>query len=113
VYGVAVRPGEHLCREVFPANVLLPDGALWRTVACYITNERLVVFFTDSFGMIVPRLIADLLEPVTPSMNSLMGSQRIEVKIAGGTVWVNRDRGCGCGSPLKTMGSPWSWTAAA
>jgi hypothetical protein len=112
VYGVVVRAGEALCREVYPANVLLPDGTLLRSLAAYVTTARLVVFATDSFGMIGPVWDADLVVPIGASMNSLMAHERIEAITDRGAVWINRDRGCGCGSPLKTMASPWSWSPA-
>lgn len=103
-------PGEVLHRDVYPAEVLTPEGEIVRG-RCFITNRRVVVFGEAGRNAIEQIYETDL-EPghIEPNQNTLI-TGRIEVPLPGdGRVWVNRGSGCGCGSILKIMSVPFGWT---
>lgn len=98
---------ETLARDVFPAEVLAPDGRMMREARVFVTNARMVVATHN--GHDVTFETANLTQPVTPDRSSLMGS--LAVHTDAGVFYVNRARGCGCASPLKNYAAPYSWTA--
>src|ERR1700744_2751649 len=105
---------ETLARDVFPAEVAMPDGRVLRDVRVFATSHRIVAYGVREDG-IVALVDSQLLEPgsIPVSRSSLTGSGRLEARTAEGTYWVNRGRGCGCSGPtrvLKALGAPVSWT---
>lgn len=103
---------ERLHRDVHPAEVLLADGTLHRDVRVFVTSRRLLAFKATPAGRVEPCLELALAEPCSVAANrgTLTGSGRLEAILAdGGSVWVNRGHGCGCGSPLKALAPPVPW----
>ena len=105
-----VTDAERLVRDVHPAEVLMADGELLRGVRAFVTSRRLLIFTARPDGSIErPRRLA-VEQPcsVPASRGTLVGS--LECRLAdGSTVWINRGRGCGCGSPLKALAPPVPW----
>lgn len=100
---------ERLHRDLHPAECSLPDGRVLRDVRVFVTSSRLLAFQANA-GKIEPLLDLTLEQPcsVPRSRGSLVGA--LEVRLAdGGTVWVNRGSGCGCGSPLLALSAPVGW----
>jgi hypothetical protein len=104
---------ELLRRDVHPADVLLPGETLLRDVRVFVTSRRLLVYGTTPEGGIERRATLALKEPCSvPASRATLGNGRLEVHLAdGGTAWVNRGQGCGCGSPLKALAAPVPWSA--
>lgn len=103
---------EIMSRDVYPAEVLLPDGTLLRGVRVFATTTRLLAYGLSSDRKIVKVLDAELLEPNSiPRSRETLKAGRLEAKLAAGTAWVNKATGCGCGSPLKALGAPVPWRA--
>jgi hypothetical protein len=98
---------EVLARDVFPAEVLMPDGRVLIGRA-FITSHRLVVWREHPRGVLDGE-DAYLAEPgsVARDRGSLVG--RLQIELDSGTAVVNRGRGCGCGSPLKALSAPVPW----
>jgi len=103
---------EVLRRDVHPAEVACPDGNVIRDCRAFATTHRLIVWGEQDRK---PEAVLDveLSEPgsVPASLISLVGA--LECVTPNGTYWVNRGRGCGCGSVLKALGAPVGWTSAA
>lgn len=103
---------ETLCRDVYPAEVALPDGSVLTNVRVFATTHRLLVF-KDGAGRTIEPIIDEPLVhvgSVPASMDTLRpGAGRLECTLNSGTAWVNAGRGCGCGSPLKALSSPIPW----
>ena len=101
---------EVLARDIHPAEILLPDGSILRQCRAFVTSHRLLAFAMTPDRRI--ELVAELTltEPksVPASRNTLQG--RLEIVTPEGTAWVNRGRGCGCGSALSALGTPVPWT---
>jgi len=96
-------------RSVFPAEVVGPGGVIWRTAKAVITRERIYVWVADG-----PRRRLVLSEPYEQAASEVAPgnaarTQRSHLTLAGEeapTVHVSRQRGCGCGNPLKGW-NPW------
>lgn len=103
---------ERLHRDIHPAEVSLPDGGLLTGVRCFVTTHRLIAYHATPDRKIEVVLDVPVEHPCTvPADHSSLGNGRLEVRLAdGSTAWVNSGQGCGCGSPLKAMGAPVSWT---
>lgn len=103
--------GETLCRDIFPAELAMPDQTVIAGVRVFITSRRLIAYGEQPGHGILSEPVVDLLlvEPgsVAPNRGSLTGSLQCDTPT--GRVWVNRGRGCGCHSPLKALGSPVPW----
>ena len=101
---------EVLVRDVFPGEVLTPDGHVIAQCRVFVTSHRLLAFKANAAKQIelVTELILSEPKSVQANRGSLQG--RLEIVTPEGTAWVNRGRGCGCGSPLKALGSPVPWT---
>jgi hypothetical protein len=103
--------GEMLRRDVHPAELLLPDGTILTDVRVFITTHRLLAFKTNAERQIEQCLELTLEQPCTVPADHGTLHGRLEARLAdGGTVWVNRGQGCGCGSPLKAFAAPVTWT---
>lgn len=107
-----VALGEKLHRDVHPAEVAIA-GHLLTGVRVFVTSERLLAYRARADGSI-ERVLAERLEQpcsVPPSRASLPANGRLEARLADGrTAWINRGQGCGCGSPLKALAAPVTWT---
>ena len=103
---------ETLARDVFPAEVLMPDGTLLQGVRVFVSSHRMLVFSANRERVIDLAAAVDLSEShsIAPDRGTLPNAARLEIRTSEGTAWVNRGRGCGCGSPLKALASPISWT---
>jgi hypothetical protein len=103
---------ELLRRDVHPAEIAMPDGTVLAGCRVFVTTHRLIAW------QVVERkptrvLDVELAEPgsVPGSRATLPANGRLECRlIDSGTTWVNKGRGCGCGSPLKALGPPVPWT---
>jgi hypothetical protein len=108
---------ELLRRDVHPAEVLMPSGALIREARVFVTTERVLVYRNQGGIKLVQELY--LAEPgcITAARGSLNGG-RLEMTcrfdLSDGEqllpVYVNQGAGCGCGSPLKALAPPVGWT---
>jgi hypothetical protein len=114
---------ELLRRDVHPAEVLLPDGRLLLDARVFVTDRRLLVWKAGDAGVRQVLEMPLAAEAPAASRQSLNGGNLElvvrEVAQAGkgtlsrqATVLVNQGHGCGCGSPLKALAAPVSWTAA-
>jgi hypothetical protein len=100
---------ELLCRDVFPSEVLLPDGRLLLEARAFVTNRRLLVWKVADgrVRQVVEMALAG--EPIRPRRDSLNG-HHLELETTDGIVLVNQGHVCGCGSPLKALAPPVGWT---
>jgi hypothetical protein len=103
---------ERLVRDIDPAEVLLPDGRLLSSVRVFVTSTRLLAFKAGNEGGITLALDLPLEQPCSvPASRATLGQGALEARLAdGSTAWINRGHGCGCGSPLKALAPPVSWT---
>lgn len=107
-----VATNETLCRDVYPAEVLFPGDVLVTDVRVFVTTHRLLVFRVGADRRCEVAYDLPLTVPgAVPASMDTMRQGRLECPIADGTAWVNLGRGCGCGSPLKALGSPIGWTS--
>jgi hypothetical protein len=97
---------ETLARDVFPAEVVLPDGQVITDARVWITNRRLIAI-RHTGGDQFPSHTFDLVAQVQPDRGSLMGA--LAVHTEAGVAYVNRGRGCGCQSPLQNFSAPAGW----
>lgn len=96
-YNVIV--GVQIALDFFPARVTLPSGAELGPVRVYVADGRVLVYnVVDG----VPQLYFDR-ELLSSEGNAVRG---ISLQVPDGTVKVVKDRGCGCGHPLKRF-NPW------
>jgi hypothetical protein len=104
---------ERLCRDVFPAEVLLPGGRLIQGCRVFVTSSRVLVY-QASERQIELAAEFELTDPINASRSTLQGG-RLELHGPDGTSWVNQGRGCGCHSPLRDVwpmdseGAPIAW----
>ncbi len=109
-----MRDDEVMCRDVHPAEILLPDGRILHDVRVFVTSHRLGAFAVTP-GRVIERVVdAELAEPFSvPASRNTLRAGALECRLADGTAWVNRGRGCGCHSPLKALSGPVPWTRTA
>jgi hypothetical protein len=124
-------PGELLRRDVYPAEILMPDGSMLTGVRVFVTTHRLLAYQVQN--RTIKRVVdLELVEPESvPLDRQTLGRGRLECRVyvpcidevreedeqviaegnmVVGTAWVNQGRGCGCGSPLKALKAPCGWT---
>lgn len=106
---MTVQAGELLRRDVHPAELLMPDGSVETGLRVFVTSHRLLAYRATADRRIELAVDLVLEEPFSVEANrsTLMGA--LQCVTASGQVTVNRGRGCGCGSPLKGLGSPVPW----
>jgi hypothetical protein len=100
---------DQLLRDLHPAELTMPDGQHHTGVRVFITTRRLIAYQMTGTGMtrIADLELAD--NQVSYSRHQLKAGENLVVAISDGDVFVNRGRGCGCGSPLKALGRPAAW----
>lgn len=92
-------------RDVFPAVVTIGDRT-YRSAKAVITRDRLLVYLTRAAPVLdAPYDPVISLVPASTAPRSLRPAHL--VLLSGQTVIVDRQRGCGCGNPLKGW-QPWS-----
>ena len=69
----------------------------------FTVNRERQIDLAASFELSEPRSIE-------ANRGTLPNAARLEIRTDEGTAWVNRGRGCGCGSPLRALASPIAWT---
>jgi hypothetical protein len=103
----ASATAERLVRDHFPTECLLPDGSPVKEARVFVTSERVIVW-TRGEGF-RPRVAYSA--PLTTQVERDRGSLRttLVVETEDGRLYVNKARGCGCGSVLKALGPPVAW----
>jgi len=104
---------EVLARDVFPAEVSLPDDRVLTGVRVFVTSRRLLVYRVGEDRSIEVAIDEPLATEgsVSRDRSSLRRATLECVLASGETVYVNSGRGCGCSSPLRALGPPVSWRA--
>ena len=99
-----------MARDIYPARVVMVDGRAERACRVFVTSQRVVVYRLSA-GRIVRLAEHELAEgsSVAPDRSSLMVGRSLEVETSDGVLVVEREAGCGCGSPLKALGPPIEW----
>ena len=99
---------ERLVRDVYPAEVLLPDGKFIKGIRVFITTHR--IYGYDAQGQTVVEVInfplSDI-DQIPRSRSTLIGNLQLSTEV--GNFYVNKGQGCGCGSILKALPSPINW----
>lgn len=85
--------------DAFPARVTLPSGAELGPVRVYVADGRVLVYTTVDGK---PQLYFE--RELLSSEGSIL--RGLNLQVADGVVVVRKDRGCGCGHPLKRY-NPW------
>lgn len=107
--GTIERARPLLRRDVFPAEVVMPDGRVFTAARVFVLEASIRVYVEDRARIGRPGIELAVDEPLTdpelvPRSHSTLGrGERLECRIDAGTIWVNRGRGCGCHSPLKAL----------
>lgn len=106
---------EVMVRDVFPAEVSLSDGRLFRQVRVMVTSHRIVAWKANAETMKPEVVLNERIHYTSSprSRGSLNIDERIEVHSETFTGSINRGKGCGCGSTgllLKALptAAPWS-----
>ena len=99
---------ETLARDIHPAEITLPDGRLFRECRVFITTTRLIAYQSNN-GL---ERILDL--PLktpgsVPMARHTLARENVPVELPDGMAYVNRSRGCNCGSSLAALGRPAPW----
>jgi hypothetical protein len=91
-------------RDVFPAIVSIDGQPTYRSARVVVTRDRVLVYVTTA----APVLDApyDPATSVVPRYNANARQQTALALTSGRRVTVDRQRGCGCGNPLKAW-RPW------
>ena len=100
---------ELLRRDIFPAELAMPDGSVVTEARAFITTHRLFAWAIKQ-GTIIVVADVELAEPESIEGNRGTLSGSLQVETTEGTVYVNKGRGCGCHSPLKALSAPVGWT---
>lgn len=101
---------EVMRRDVYPAELLLPDGDLLTGVRVFVTNRRILAYKRVENRIVLVREV-ELADDIPGDRGTLMAGHRLELTLFDGTkAFVNRGKGCGCGSPLKALAPPVGWT---
>lgn len=103
---------EVMRRDVYPAEIVMPDGELITGVHAFVTSHRVLLYSEIAHREIA--LTHDLPLAVAwsvPGDRNTLRQGHLQLDLQdGGTAWLNAGSGCGCGSPLKSMDAPVSWT---
>lgn len=105
--------GETLCRDIHPAEIVLPGGGVVTRCRVFATSHRVLVYTAEGRDVKLAHELI-LAEPDSiPRDRATMGRGQLEARLAdgAGTAWINRGSGCGCGSMLKVLVPPVGWTA--
>lgn len=105
--GLAPEESPVVLRDVFPAEVHI-GGHVYRTAFAIVTRARLYVYQAEGRARIL-RLEAEY-DPAASTVPRYNAGPREDATLQlldGRTARVTRQRGCGCGSPLRGW-HPWS-----
>ena len=102
---------EFLVRDIHPAEVLLPDGKLLTRCRVFVTSKRVQVWRENLQRMPFLEVEITLADPdsVVESKATMMRNDRLEIVGLHGHAYINKGRGCDCGSSLKALSAPASW----
>lgn len=101
------EPGAVVLRDVFPAEVAA-GPTVFRSARTVITRERVYVFVTqDGKPVLALGMAYDPAQSVIPPLSAPANKASHLTLADGSQIHVNRQRGCGCGSPLKSW-QPWA-----
>ena len=107
---VSTVEDEVLCRDVFPAQAVLPGGRLIRNAHVFVTTNRIQVWTETAGGSVHVEHEAEITEFVVPSRNTLSLNGTIPVETEDGTISVSRQQGCGCSQRhLKALAAAADW----
>lgn len=97
-------------RDVFPVEVTI-GGSVYRSARAIVTRDRVHVFIAGDGS---PTQVLDApYDPGASSVPALNAPPRQATHLIlsgdqeGTAVHVNRQRGCGCGNPLKAAAVSW------
>ena len=101
---------ERLLRDYHPIDVTQAGDVLAVGARVFVTTSALLVYQADGQRNVVLTHTIPLDPAALPrgDRGTLRGA--LDLLTPDGTVvWLNRARGCGCGSPLKAMVRPAEW----
>lgn len=100
---------ERMHRDLFPCDVTLDGHVVATNARVFVTSGRLLVYKAEERRCVLA--FQSPLQRGAPEIQrdraSLVG--RLEVSTSSGVVYLNRSRGCGCGSPLRVLPRPVGW----
>lgn len=90
--------------DTHPATVHLPSGEVHDLARAVLTHRRLRVWVARGREQVL--VLDEAHDGVTLETRYPLVGRPIEMPTAAGLVTVTRMRGCGCGSPLKSLRPP-------
>lgn len=102
---------EERVRDIFPAEVLTPDGAMLTACRVFISNRRLIVWRIGERGSPYVALEMNHAEPLTieQMQATMMKDDPIVVTGDQGSAYINKGLGGCCGHlALKALIPPWA-----
>ena len=99
-----------LLRDYHPVDVTRAGEVLAVGARVFVTEDAALVYVADDHRnpVLVHSIALDPGRAPRADRGTLRGSLDL-LDADGRQVWLNRARGCGCGSPLKVMSRPVSW----
>lgn len=91
-------------RDVFPATVAVDGVPAYRSARVIVTRDRLYVYLTRATPVVDAPY--DPAASTVPRYNAPRQQRTVVRLTSGTTITVDRQRGCGCSSPLKHW-RPW------
>lgn len=91
-------------RDGFPSIVTVDGAPTYRNASVVITRDRVLVYLTRAAPIVDAPY--DPTASTIPRYNAPRGTRSIVRLRSGQTLTVERQRGCGCSSPLKGW-RPW------
>ena len=107
----AVDTVETLARDIYPAEVLLPDGSMHTGCRVFVTTDRMSVWAETTHSKSPYKVIELQLaerNSIALSQATMMRDDRLEVVTTEGTAFVNKGLGC-CKGALKALWAPAKW----
>lgn len=99
-----------LLRDYHPVDVTRDGEVLALGARVFVTTDAALVYVADDQRNTVLVHSIDLDPSGAPRADRGTLRGALDLPAAdGGRVWLNRSRGCGCGSPLKVMARPVAW----
>ena len=105
-----VSTDARLLRDYHPVELVHAGDVLAVGARVFVTDAAVLVYQADEQRNVVHThtLPIDRDALIAAHRGTLQGSLEVPL-VDGSTLWINRARGCGCGSPLKAMERPASW----